>query len=159
MDSSTWSQAFLLWFWTNVGGLIGVFLSLSMSVAADHNNRSSGSDLFGIVGLIGLIAAGASLIVVPIAYVAFRRLLRISVYWRRLLTTATVVTGFFLFVVVAAATTIMGPKYSLAGITGLGGWAYWASALGAAALVYRQHLFRPDNPADGLTGEAEEPTA
>ena len=105
-----------------------------------------------IAAIMGLFAAVPSLLVIPLAYVAFRKLPRIVGYWSRLLTTATVITGFFLLIVFIAGKSAMDTDFSLGGIVLLGGWAYWASALGAAALVYQHELFRPDESAGTLVG-------
>ncbi|WP_345050358.1 hypothetical protein [Hymenobacter glaciei] len=154
-NTSTWGQACRLRFWTNVAGFIGVFVSLKLQVALDHNNNSSDSEMGLIAGLVGLIAAGASLVVIPLAYGAFQRLLCIANYWLRVLATAAVVTGFFLLIVFIAGKSVVNEDFSLTGIVLLGGWAYWLAALGAAALVYKQGLFRTDNSGDDIA----EPTA
>ncbi|GAA4025648.1 hypothetical protein GCM10022409_07060 [Hymenobacter glaciei] len=138
-----------------MAGFIGVFVSLKLQVALDHNNNSSDSEMGLIAGLVGLIAAGASLVVIPLAYGAFQRLLCIANYWLRVLATAAVVTGFFLLIVFIAGKSVVNEDFSLTGIVLLGGWAYWLAALGAAALVYKQGLFRTDNSGDDIA----EPTA
>ena len=144
---STWHRAFLLWLYTNVGGFIGTSISLHLLVALDHNNRSTGSDTGLIMLLVGLFAAVPSLLLVPLIYAAFRWLLRIANYWPRLLAAAAVITGLFLLVALAASKSA-GDNFSLTGIVYMGGWAYWATALGAAALLYQQELFRPDASAE-----------
>ena len=113
----------------------------------------------GIMGLIVVVAAVPSLLVIPAGYVAFRKLLGISGSWPRVLATAAVITGCFLLTVTAVATAILGSKYSLLGIMSMGGWAYLLSALGAAAVLYRKALFRPDNAEEIEASETEEPTA
>ncbi|GAB3650670.1 hypothetical protein GCM10027594_25930 [Hymenobacter agri] len=139
---STWSRAFLLWFYTNAGGFVGAFISLNMLVALDYNNRSTGSDIGFIALLVGLFAAVPSLLIVPLIYLFFRWLLPIIGYWPRLLATGSVLTGLFVLVAFAAGISA-DDDFSLLGVLYLGGWAYWLAALGAAAIVYRQELFRP----------------
>lgn len=117
----------------------------------DHNNHSSDSEMGLIAAIVGLFAAVPSLLVVPLTYVAFRKLPYITGYWPRLLATATIITGFFLLIVGIAGKSAMDGGFSLGGILLLGGWAYWAAALGAAALVYQQELFRPDESVEALT--------
>ena len=101
-----------------------------------------------ILTIIGLVAAVTSLVIIPIAFAAFRRLLTIRDYWRRLLRTYTVITLFFTLLVLLAGSFLMGSSFSLPSIMGIGGWAYLLAALVSASLVYQQELFRPDGPGD-----------
>lgn len=139
---STWGRAFLLWFYTNVGGFVGAFISLNLLVAFDHNNHSTGSDIGFIALLVGLFAAVPSLLIVPLIYVSFRWLLPIAGYWPRLLATGALLTGLFMLVAFVAGMSA-DDDFSLLSILYSGGWAYWVAALGGAAIVYQRELFRP----------------
>ena len=146
-ERSTWGQAFLLWLYTNVGGITGVWLTITVR-AVRENNWSSRDDMGIILTIIGLVAAVTSLAVIPIAFVAFRSLQTIRDYWHRLLRTCAVITSLFTVLVVLAASFLMGSSFSLPSIMCIGGWAYLLAALVSAALVYQQALFRPNSPGD-----------
>jgi hypothetical protein len=153
-DNSTWSQAFLLWFYTNLGGFIGLFLLLTLGVPLPiHASNSSLLFNVSIAGLASLVALIASVIVVPLAYMAFQKLLSIAEYWPRVISTAVCTTSVFLFILFIAAKAMLGKRdFSLTGIILLYGWTYWVAALGAAAWVYQHELFRPDESAETLVG-------
>jgi hypothetical protein len=161
IDNGTWGQACQLWFWANGGGFIVLLVYLTL-YAELTNNTSPSLFLFNvsIASVTSMTTAISSLLVVPLVHAVFRKLLRIAHYWLRLLATVAVVTGLFLLVVFAAGKSVLDDvDFSLSGVLLLGGWAYWVAALGATALVYRQHLFRPDAAAKLLPTEAEGPTA
>ncbi len=158
IDNTSWGQAFQLWFYTNAGGFIVLFFYLTLY--AELTNHTPSLFLFnaGIASVASLTTAISSLLVVPLAQAAFRQLLRLADYRLRLLATVAVVTGLFLLVVFAACECVLNEvDFSLSGILLLGGWAYWVAALGAAALVYRQHLFRPAASARPLPTKAADP--
>ena len=154
---STWRQAILLWLFTNLFGTVGVYLSFAAIAATE--GLSSWADASGAIeAIIGLIAAATSLLVIPVAFVAFRCLLAIDNHWQRLLATGIAIVSFFFLLVVAAAYGITGKWILLLSMLALGGWAYLLAALVSAALVYQRELFRPSESTKPNTTQTQEPT-
>jgi|GEM_PF-5554749 len=132
--ANTWGKAVALWFWTNVGGTLGMLLILDGALS--------------IVRIIGLIAALISSPAILLAYPAFGWLLALPQRWLRLSCTAlSIVLTVSITVLIASLLVATGSSTWWGAMT-LGGWAYALTALLAAVVLYQSALLRPDDFTD-----------
>lgn len=144
-SANTWGKAVALWFWTNVGGIVGVLLTLAVFTARDSNSRSGMNGVSFIIGIIGGISTLFSLPVIPLAYLAFSYLLPIRGRASRLLVTAGTIIAVFVTTLLVATASVGESSVTFSSAMGLGGWAYLLAALIAAATVYSPAILRPDD--------------
>lgn len=138
-DYSPWGRATALWLWTNLGGVLGIFLTLMLT----DKHYSPAVDL-RIPVTIGLIAGPVSLPVILLAYPVFCLLLPIKTRSARLFATAGAISAAFVVTLLLAITAVDGGVQPGRAF-GLGGWAYLLAALVASARVYSPALLRPDD--------------
>jgi hypothetical protein len=132
--ANTWGKAVGLWFWTNVGGTIGLLI-------ATHGA------LF-IVEVVGMIAALVSSPAILLAYPAFGQLLTIPQRWLRLSCTALLIVATVSLTVLVATVLVKAGSPSWWEAMALVGWAYGLAALIATAALYQPALLRPDDLID-----------
>ena len=133
-SANTWSKAVGLWFWTNIGGLLGLLMATQGALR--------------IVEIIGMIAALVSSPAILLAHPALGQLLAIPQRWLRLSCTALlIITTVFATVLVATVVVDNGSASwaSWWNAMTFGGWAYLLTALLAAGVLYQTALFRPDD--------------
>lgn len=142
-DFNTWGKAFALWFWTNLGGIIGVVFTFALFAMQDHHGGNWSGD-WGILRAISLISFVVSLPMIPVAYGAFWQLLPIRARSARLLATMGAISAAFAAALLLACAAVNEVGF-FAGAFCMGGWAYLLVALGSAAVLYSPALLRPDD--------------
>jgi len=133
-SANTWGKAVGLWFWTNIGGMLGLLMATQGALR--------------IVEIIGVIAAIVSSPAILLAHPAFGQLLAIPQRWLRLSCTTLLIIATVSVTVLTATILVDNGSVSWWNAMTLGGWAYLLTALLAAIVLYQTALFRPDDLID-----------
>ena len=135
----TWHQAYASWFFTNLLGTLVVIGFFTVGAVSDTNARDPVSGILMLSGMVGILAAVGSLVMVPIGYVVFNVVLSVERRWLRVALAFLAVGGFFGGVLLLMSL--------LSKNMGRNGWIpavpYFLGSLAATAKVYGKGLMRP----------------